>query len=259
MIVAAAIPSAPLDASVIASGALPLALLVALVAGLVSFASPCVLPLVPGFLGYLTGTSDPGAGGGGRSRAVVGTLLFIAGFSAVFVAGVAVVTAFGLAVSEHQDLLIRIFGVVVVVLALVFLGIGPQHRLALPWKPAAGVAGAPLLGVAFGLGWSPCTGPTLATIMALSTSLTADAAAIWRGVALALGYCLGLGLPFVLLAAGWSRAGRVQSWLRRHQRAVHLFGGSMLLLVGLLMVTGLWQHLLSWVQARFVVGFETVL
>ncbi len=178
------------DATV-ATAALPIAVVVALAAGLVSFASPCVLPLVPGFLGYVTGLSDVAL----EQRAPVqpacsGALLFVLGFTVVFIVLVAVASAVSFALREHLDLLTRIGGAVVVVLALVFLGVGSGIGLQLTtaprWKPAAGLAGAPLLGAAFALGWAPCTGPTLAAILALTAPLSADGGAVGRGVVLAV-------------------------------------------------------------------------
>jgi cytochrome c-type biogenesis protein len=250
------------DAAV-ATAALPIAVAVALAAGLVSFASPCVLPLVPGFLGYVTGLSDVGLAQRRRSNLVLGALLFVLGFTVVFIVLVAVASAVSYALRENLDLLTRIGGAVVIVLALVFLGVGSQiglQRNAVPsWKPAAGLAGAPLLGAAFALGWAPCTGPTLAAILALTAPLSADSGAIGRGVVLAVAYSIGLGVPFVLIAAGYARAGRTGTWLRRHQRGIHVFGGALLLAVGVLMVTGIWTDLVAWVQAHLVGGFTTVL
>lgn len=245
--------------STIATGALPIAALVALAAGFVSFASPCVLPLVPGFLGYVTGLSDVALEDRRRSRLVLGAFLFVLGFSAVVISGVLVASAVNDALSEHQSVLVRIGGAVVIVLALVFLGVGGQRTVKPRWKPAAGLAGAPLLGVVFGLGWSPCLGPTLAAILALTSSLSGDGQTVRRGVVLAVAYCLGLGIPFLLIAAGWSAAGRASAWLRRHTRGVQLLGGVLLLVVGILMVTGLWETGMVWVQAHLVGAFETVL
>lgn len=250
------------DASTITSGALPLAVLVAVVAGLVSFASPCVLPLVPGFLGYVTGLSDVALAQRRTSRMVLGAALFVLGFTVVFILGAVAVSAAGAALATRQGLLTRIGGAVVIVFALVFLGVGgrlgSQREVRTHWRPAAGLAGAPLLGAAFAVGWSPCTGPTLGAIYALAAPLAGDAP-VARGVALATAYSVGLGLPFILAAAGWSRAARANAWLRRHQRGVQLAGGGLLLVLGLLMVSGLWEGIMSWVQAHLVTGFETLL
>jgi cytochrome c-type biogenesis protein len=249
--------------SAVATAALPLAVVVALAAGLVSFASPCVLPLVPGFLGYVTGLSDVALERRRRSNLVLGASLFVLGFTLVFIVLVALASALSFALREHLDLLTRIGGGIVVVLALVFLGVGAglgMQRTSVPrWKPAAGLAGAPLLGAAFALGWAPCTGPTLAAILALTAPLSADGGGVPRGVVLAVAYSLGLGVPFIVIAAGYSRAGRASAFLRRHQVALHRFGGALLLAVGVLMLTGVWTDLIAWVQAHLVVGFETVL
>lgn len=263
----------------VATSALPVAVAIALVAGVVSFASPCVLPLVPGFLGYVTGlsgTSQTGAAGAAgapgtlqdlrRSRLVLGATLFVLGFTVVFIVLVAVASAASLALREHLDVLTRIGGAAVIVLALVFLGVGSRWGMqgtATPrWEPAAGLAGAPLLGAVFAIGWAPCTGPTLAAILAMTVPLGADDSAVARGVVLAAAYSIGLGLPFVLLAAGYARAergGRMGAWLRRHQRGLHVFGGSLLLLVGVLMLTGVWTQAISWLQSSLVQSFQTAL
>ena len=248
------------DSSTVASGALPAALAIAVLAGLVSFASPCVLPLVPGFLGYVTGLGDTPLVQRQRSRVVLGAFLFVLGFSVVFVLSVSAASALGALLREYQGLLIRVGGVLVIAMALVFLGVGPQRELKLSRKPAAGLAGAPVLGVIFGLGWGPCTGPTLGAILALAAPLGAQGgSSVARGALLGLAYCLGLGLPFLLLAAGLEHARRASAWLRQHQRGVQRFGGLLLLAVGVLMVTGLWEGIMSWVQAHLVIGFETAL
>ncbi len=250
------------DTSTISSGALPLAALVAVAAGLVSFASPCVLPLVPGFLGYVTGLSDLALTERRRSRMVLGAGLFVVGFTVVFILGALAVSVAGAALSTHQPLLTRLGGAIVIILALVFVGVGgavgSQREWRTHWRPAAGLAGAPVLGAVFAVGWSPCTGPTLGAIYALAAPLAGDAP-VARGAVLAAAYSLGLGLPFVLAAAGWSRAARANAWLRHHQRAVQLAGGGLLLLLGLLMVSGLWEGMMSWVRAHLITGFETVL
>jgi cytochrome c-type biogenesis protein len=243
----------------IASGALPLALVLALVAGFVSFASPCVLPLVPGFLGYVTGLSDVALEKRGRGRLLLGALLFVLGFSVVFIAVSATASAVGAALFAHRLLLMRVGGVVVIALALVFLGLGTQRSWQPSWRPAAGLAGAPLLGVVFGLGMSPCTGPTFAAILALTVPLSGGGGGVARGVVLAVAYSLGLGLPFLLIAGGYSKAGRASGWLRRHHRAIQVVGGVLLLAVGLLLVTGVWDTLTAQLQSRLVSGYETVI
>ena len=243
----------------IASGALPLALVLALVAGFVSFASPCVLPLVPGYLGYVTGLSDVALEKRGRGRMLLGALLFVLGFSVVFVAVSATASAVGAALFAHRLLLMRVGGVVVIALALVFLGLGTQRSWQPSWRPAAGLVGAPLLGAVFGLGMSPCTGPTFAAILALTVPLSGGGSGVARGVVLAVAYSLGLGLPFLLIAGGYSKAGRASGWLRRHHRAIQVVGGVLLLAVGLLLVTGVWDTLTAQLQSRLVSGFETVI
>lgn len=250
------------EAGVIASGALPLAAVIALAAGFVSFASPCVLPLVPGFLGYVTGLSETSLEERRRSRLVLGALLFVLGFSLVFIVLTVVASAIGYTLREHLDVLTRLGGAVVVVLALVFLGIGEragmQRTLTPRWRAPAGLLGAPLLGAVFALGWAPCTGPTLGAILALNAPLGGDGGIVGRGVVLAVAYSLGLGLPFLAIAAGFSRAGR-GSWIRTHQKAIHRFGGALLLVLGILMLSGAWTDVTTWIQAHLVGGFETVL
>jgi cytochrome c-type biogenesis protein len=250
-VTSAAGPAAVLAAGdTVTSGALPLAVVVAAFAGLVSFASPCVLPLVPGFLGYVTGLSGEPLADKRRSTTVTGALLFVVGFTAVFVLGAIFVTTAGRALVEHRTLLMRLGGVVVIAMGLVFLGMGSRREAKISWRPKAGLAGAPLLGAVFALGWAPCTGPTLAAVLVLaSTSVDPQ---VWRGVVLAVAYGLGLGLPFILVAAGLDRAGRVSGWLRRHQRTIQRVGGAMLVVVGLLMLTGVWEGLNRWVQTELV-------
>ena len=241
----------------VTTGALPLALVVAAVAGLVSFASPCVLPLVPGFLGYVTGLTGERVEDKSRSRVLAGTVLFVLGFTAVFVLGSIFVTTAGRALVEHRTLLVRLGGVVVILMGLVFLGLGPQREARIAWRPRAGLVGAPVLGAVFALSWAPCMGPTLAAVLVLA-STTVDPQ-VWRGVLLAVAYGLGLGLPFILVAAGLDRAGRASGWLHRHQRGIQRFGGAMLVLVGVLMVTGLWQDMNTWLQAELVSTFRVSL
>lgn len=241
----------------VTSGALPLAVAVAALAGLVSFASPCVLPLVPGFLGYVTGLTGEPLADRGRGRMVLGAVLFVAGFTVVFVLGSIFLTTAGRVLVEQRTLLMRVGGLLVVVMGLLFLGSGSQREARIAWRPRAGLVGAPLLGAVFALGWAPCTGPTLAAVLVMAT--TASDPEVGRSVALATAYGLGLGLPFVLVAAGLDRAGRASGWLRRHQRTIQVVGGVLLVVVGLLLLTGVWEDLNRWVQAELVSGFEVAL
>lgn len=243
------------------SGPLLIAVLVAVAAGAVSFASPCVLPLVPGYLGYLAGLVGSDADGRGprRWRVAGATALFVAGFTVVFAAGVLVVLGLSDALLRNELLLQRIGGVVTIAMGLVFVGLIPvmQREVRIHRVPDAGVLGAPLLGAVFGLGWTPCLGPTLTGVVAVATGTQAGGTLL-RGALLVLAYCVGLGLPFVLLALGAQRAVAAQRWLRGHVRAVQLAGGAMLVLVGLLLVTGLWADLVNAVRGP-VGGFETPL
>lgn len=240
------------------TGSLLLAAGVALLAGLVSFASPCCLPLVPGFLGYVTGLSDTPLARRGRGRLVLGALLFVVGFSAVYIFGAVLVSSLSVQLQARQEWLMRVGGALVIVMALGVLGVGPSWSAAPAWRPATGLAGAPVLGVVFGLGWGPCQGPTLGAILAMASPLSAQSGSVVRGVLLVSVYCLGLGLPFVAMAAAVGRAVRVNRWLQRHRRAIQLTGGGVLLAVGVLMVSGAWLVAVSWVQIQLVSGFVTV-
>jgi cytochrome c-type biogenesis protein len=253
----------------VTDGPLLVAAAVAALVGLVSFASPCVLPLVPGYLSYVTGLVGTGApdraaapaGGGGtatavrteaderspRGRMVLGALLFVLGFTLVFVAFGAAFGGLGRLLLEYSDVLNRVFGVVTIVMGLAFLGWLPflQRTARLSARPVAGLAGAPLLGIVFGLGWTPCLGPTLAAV----NSLAYAEATAGRGAVLGVAYCLGLGIPFVLVALGARWALGATSFLRRRARTVTRVGGVVLVVVGVLLLTGAWTELMGWLRA----------
>lgn len=241
------------------SGPVLLAALVAVAAGAVSFASPCVLPLVPGYLGYLAGLVGRRGGEPGRWRVVGATALFVLGFTVVFAAGVLVVLGLSDSLLRSELLLQRVGGVVTIAMGLVFVGLIPalQREIRVHRVPDAGLLGAPLLGAVFGLGWTPCLGPTLTGVVAVATSTQAGST-LARGVVLVLAYCLGLGLPFLALAMGAQRAVQAQQWLREHVRGVQLAGGVLLVVIGLLLVTGLWAQLVNAVRGP-ITGFETPL
>jgi cytochrome c-type biogenesis protein len=227
------------------SGGLLLGAPVAIAAGALSFASPCVLPLVPGYLGYVGGVDRAGADT--KRRMVLGAALFVLGFSLVFVLTSVVFGTAGYFLLRWQDAITRIAGVLVIVLGVVFIGgLGPmQRRLAPEWRPRAGLIGAPVLGAVFAVGWTPCVGPMLATIQTLALS----GGSLGTAALLAVCYSVGLGLPFVLLALGFGWATGAVRVLRRHIRAINLAGGALLVVVGVLMLTGVWNLAVTALQA----------
>ncbi len=285
----AALAGLPLGVGeIVSSGSLIIAIPLAILAGLVSFASPCVLPLVPAYLSYVTGltgaelaearsapaavtapaaTGLPGASSApapvsagarlpARRRVVIGTLAFILGFSVVFVSYGALFGGLGAQLLTHQEVITRVLGVVVIVMGLGFIGVVPslQREARLHHRPARGLWGAPLLGAVFALGWTPCIGPTLAAVQSLA--FTEGSAA--RGALLSLAYCIGLGLPFLVIGLAMERGLGALAWARRHTRVIQWVGGVSLVLLGLAMVTGVWGSL-SIAMRGWISGFEVPL
>ncbi|XTP35538.1 cytochrome c biogenesis CcdA family protein [Mycobacterium sp. TJFP1] len=249
-----------------ATGPLLLATGLAALAGLVSFASPCVIPLVPGYLSYLAavvgvdqGAAAPGAVApgavavkGARLRVAGAAGLFVAGFTVVFLLGTVAVLGMTTALITNQLLLQRLGGVVTILMGLVFIGLVPvlQRDTRFTPRQISTLGGAPLLGAVFALGWTPCLGPTLTGVIAVASAT--EGSNVARGVVLVIAYCLGLGIPFVLLAFGSARAVAGLGWLRRHTRTIQVLGGVLMILVGAALVTGLWNDFVSWIRDAFV-------
>ncbi|MEV6488341.1 cytochrome c biogenesis protein CcdA [Actinoplanes sp. NPDC051633] len=262
-------------ADVASSGPLLLAIGVAVIAGLVSFLSPCVLPLMPGYLSYVTGLAgsdldasggEPDASGGSgsvavatrtRGRVLAGTSLFVLGFAVVFTLLATLVANIGIALQTHKRVLDIVLGVLVIVLGLAFMGLVPgmQREFRIHRLPNAGLAGAPIFGALFGLSWMPCTGPTLGAVLGLATT----SGQTDRAVVLALAYSLGLGVPFVLFGLFFRKLIGVFRAVRRNSRWVTRIGGALLILVGLALVTGGWNDFLIWLLTTFDFDAGTLL
>lgn len=238
------------------NGALLLALPIAALGGLVSFFSPCVLPLVPGYLSYVTGVTGTDLADARRGRMVVGASLFVLGFTVVFVSGGALFGYFGQSLQDHKDTLSKVLGVLMILMGVFFMGLMPwltQREFRFHKRPATGLVGAPLLGALFGIGWTPCIGPTLASVQALSF----NQASAGRGAVLTVAYCLGLGVPFVLAAVAFRKALGAFGWFKRHYVWVMRIGGTMMIATGVLLLTGAWDRLVQEMQTwsdGFTVG-----
>ncbi|MET9362909.1 cytochrome c biogenesis protein CcdA [Streptomyces sp. NPDC006632] len=229
------------------SGALLVALPVAVLGGLVSFFSPCVLPLVPGYLSYVTGVTGTDLAEARRGRMVAGASLFVLGFTAVFVSGGALFGYFGKNLQDYGDTLSKVLGVLMILMGVFFMGLMPwmtQREFRVHKRPVTGLAGAPLLGALFGIGWTPCLGPTLTSVNALAM----DQASAGRGAILTVAYCLGLGLPFVLAAVAFRKALGAFGWVKKHYVWVMRIGGGMMIVTGVLLLTGAWAELVQQVQ-----------
>ncbi|MFI9809288.1 cytochrome c biogenesis CcdA family protein [Streptomyces sp. NPDC052301] len=228
-------------------GALLVAAPIALIGGLVSFFSPCVLPLVPGYLSYVTGVAGTDLGEARRGRMVTGASLFVLGFSAVFVSTGALFGSFGWTLQAHKDVLSKVLGVVMILMGVFFMGLLPwftQREFRFHRRPTTGLVGAPIVGALFGIGWTPCLGPTLSSVNLLAMSESNAE----RGALLMVVYCIGLGLPFVLAAVAFRKALGAFAWVKRHYVWVMRIGGTMMIVTGVLLLTGAWDSLVQQMQ-----------
>ena len=230
---------------IIFDGNLIIACAVAIFAGLISFASPCVLPLVPGYLSYAAGMTEVRS----RGRAALGSILFVLGFSALFISYGAIFGSLGSKISSNSNLISVILGLLTIAMGIVFLFNQKFYRSFKPvWKVRAGLIGAPMLGLLFGIGWTPCIGPTLAAVQTLSFQ---ESSAL-RGAILSFAYCIGLGSPFILVGIFFDKSNRLRKFISRHGNYLTLIGGVFLILIGLLQVTGLWADVMnslrSWIS-----------
>lgn len=247
-------------------GALLIAIPVAMIAGLASFLSPCVLPLVPGYLSFVTGLSGAELAGEAtshrplrRGRVLLGSLLFVLGFAVVFVMYGVLAGLVGSALTRNLDTVIRVMGVVTILMGLIFMGAlgwlpGVNRDVRVHRLPDVGLAGAPVLGLVFGLGWTPCLGPTAGAVV----TLMLDSASAGRGAILGLAYALGIGIPFIVAGVAFHRAAAAFAVVKRHFAVVTRLGGAFLVLLGVLQVSGAWSAFMLWMQVR-ISGVETPL
>lgn len=230
-----------------------IAIPVAIAAGLVSFVSPCVLPLLPGYVAFLSGAAGRLEGRSGRGRAFVGSLAFVLGFTLVFVSVGALFGGLGATLKTHERVLEEVGGVVTIGLGFFFAGWWPskllQRERRIHWLPRASILGAGALGFTFGLGWTACIGPTLSAVLVLAAS--SSGASALRGSILAFFYCLGLGVPFIVAALATEWMATASLWLRRHARAIGVVGGVLLIAIGVCEVTGWWHAFVLWLQVHY--------
>ncbi|MBP7631376.1 MAG: cytochrome c biogenesis protein CcdA [Acidimicrobiales bacterium] len=256
------VPVLAASADRVQDGSLLVAAPIAFAAGVVSFLSPCVLPLVPAYLSYTTGMSAADLRGDDETprtreavrRVVIGTLGFVAGTAVVFVSFGALFGSFGDALQRHAVGLSQIFGVITIVLGLLLAGVLSKvnflnrdvriHKL-----PGKGLWAAPLLGITFALGWTPCIGPTLGVVLGLAASSNQASAA--RGALLSAIYCLGLGLPLLITGLAFDRAMSAFAVVKRHYQGIMVVSGGMLVVLGILQVTGVWAEWMGELQTRF--------
>ncbi|SED35150.1 cytochrome c-type biogenesis protein [Streptomyces sp. 2131.1] len=239
--------AAAMQNGTVMNGALLVALPIALLGGLVSFFSPCVLPLVPGYLSYVTGVSGADLAEARRGRMVAGASLFVAGFTAVFVSGGALFGYFGDTLQANSGPLTKVLGVLMILMGVFFMGLMPwmtQREFRIHKKPVTGLVGAPLLGALFGIGWTPCLGPTLSSVSILAM----NQGTAGRGAILTVAYCMGLGIPFVLAAVAFRKALGAFGWVKRHYAWVMRIGGGMMIVTGLLLLTGAWGSMMQELQ-----------